>query len=103
MTSGLGQVSATPLHRDTECSGQPMFEGIPPYGPHDWKYWGKGNNWATFGFIWHFSKECHPTGWVWPVTESYFDVRGFPAMTEHCIPQTMMRNSFVWGYLAGRE
>jgi hypothetical protein len=80
-----------------------MFEGITPYGPHDWKYWGKGDNWATSGFIWHFSKECHPTGWVWPVTESYFDVRGFPVMTEHCVPQTMMRNSFVWGYLAGRK
>ena len=101
MTTGVGHRAVKhPLHLDSRWTGQPIFEGITVYGPFDFKHHGhKKNTWA---FKWFYSKQCFPSGWDWPVTESYFDTFGYPTVNEFTMHQTMGPTSYVWGYLAAR-
>lgn len=99
LTTGLGQRSPqNPLIVDQRILGrQQPPPGITVYGPLDIHQF--PDNWPTNVL----AEVNFPTVWKWPISESYFDIYGFPAVTEFTVMETMAPTAYAWGYLAARQ
>jgi len=102
--TGLGHAWPNVFHIDSRVSGQPQPAGIIPYGQYDLVIdMHRNNNGFTWPYVWFFSKQCTPDGWIWPATEGYFDTGSVPSIDEYTPQQTMAPTVYVWGFLAARN
>ncbi len=101
-TTGLGiNPLRNPFHIDSRVSGQNAPSGITVYGQFD--YARQHGDEKALGPLRHeLGTACVPDPLSWPLTEAYFDVYRWPAMTDWTPQQTMGTVSYVWGYLAAR-
>jgi endoglucanase len=98
-TTGVGHDwPRAPLHYDSRGSAQDAPTGLVITGQSDpAESWGF-NDWAH---TWKLGPHTVPNSRSWPATEAYVDLCVWPSMNELMINQTMGRNIYWWGYLAG--
>jgi len=102
LTTGLGHhFPESPLHKDSEHTGQKSPKGITVYGPFDIETLAKENYWG-WPIRWYLDKQCVPSAYQWPAFEGYFDIGTWPAVCEWTPQQTMVDASYVWGFLAAQ-
>ena len=99
--TGLG---ANPVRNvfklDARRTGQPVPEGLVPYGNIDFAKW--NNNGITWPITWVIGKATVPDAYSWPTAEAYWDLGGWPMLEEFTVDQ-WAPNLLVWGYLAARK
>jgi endoglucanase len=99
-TTGVGHVYPnSPLHLDSRNSRQKPPTGLVITGQSDpSESWGF-NDWVH---TWKLGNNTVPGSRDWPASQAYVDLAVWPSMNELMLMQTMGRNSYWWGYLAGR-
>jgi endoglucanase len=98
-TTGVGHDwPRAPLHYDSRGSAQDAPSGLVITGQSDpAESWGF-NDWAH---TWKLGTTMVPNSRSWPASEAYVDLAVWPSMNELMLNQTMGRNIYWWGYLAG--
>jgi endoglucanase len=99
--TGLG---ANPLRHvfklDARRTGQPVPEGLVPFGNIDFAKW--NDNGITWPITWIIGKATVPDAYSWPTAQAYWDLNGWPMLEEFTV-DIWAPNLLVWGYLAARK
>jgi endoglucanase len=85
---------------DARRTGQPVPEGLVPYGNIDFAKW--NDNGVTWPITWIIGKATVPNAYAWPTHEAYWDLGGWPMLEEFTV-DLWAPNLLVWGYLAARK
>jgi len=85
---------------DARRTGQPVPEGLVPYGNIDFARW--NDNGITWPITWIIGKSTVPDAYSWPTAEAYWDLGGWPMLEEFTV-DLWSPNLLVWGYLAARK
>jgi endoglucanase len=85
---------------DARRTGQPVPEGLVPYGNIDFAKW--NDNGVIWPIIWVIGKATVPSAYDWPTHQAYWDLGGWPMLEEFTVDR-WEPNLLVWGYLAARQ
>ena len=98
--TGLGANPLTNVFKlDARRTGQPVPEGLVPYGNIDFGKW--NDNLMTWPITCLIGKHTKPDAYSWPTHEAYWDL-GVWSMLEEFTVDAWTPNVLVWGYLAAR-
>jgi endoglucanase len=85
---------------DARRTGQPVPEGLVPYGNIDFARW--NDNGVTWPITWIIGKATVPSAYEWPTAQAYWDLGGWPMLEEFTV-DLWAPNLLVWGYLSARR
>ncbi|TWU59994.1 Endoglucanase D precursor [Rubripirellula tenax] len=99
-TTGVGANPVKHVFKlDARFTGQPVPEGLTPYGNIDFEKW--NDEGTTWPIKWVIGNVTQPNPYAWPTHEAYWDLGGWPMLEEFTV-DAWTPNVLVWGYLAFR-